>query len=184
MNVSFNGLEDEIQALMVEWEELDDGEELLEAEPVAGGVEDPGVEVGALHAGVQPQCLPGQLPRGQGTGIGQRAEGLTLKYARNVIVSPCISMTYLDITFLLPLCKVTQKIQISGLGHPLNHLKQGICYCHVRLVSKWIFKINKNFPLELLSPALACLWPGQAARMSCVVLACSLGASERGMVIN
>ena len=88
MNVSFNGLEDEIQALMVEWEELDDGEELLEAEPVAGGVEDPGVEVGALHAGVQPQCLPGQLPRGQGTGIGQRAEGLTLKYARNVIVSP------------------------------------------------------------------------------------------------
>lgn len=84
------------------------GEELLEAEPIAGGVEDPGVVVGALHAGVQSQRLPGQLPRGQGTGVGQRAEWLTL-----------------DITFLLPLGKVTKSIQISRLCHPLNGLVPG-----------------------------------------------------------
>jgi len=84
------------------------GEKLLEAEPVAGGVEDPGVVVGALHAGVQPQRLPGQLPCGQGAGVGQRAEWLTL-----------------DIAFLLPLGKVTKSIQISRLCHPLNGLVPG-----------------------------------------------------------
>ena len=61
------------------------GEELLEAEPIAGGVEDPGIVVGALHAGVQPQCLPGQLPRGQGTGVGQRAVRLALAEAHSDI---------------------------------------------------------------------------------------------------
>ena len=55
------------------------GGDLLEAEPVAGGVQDPGVVVGALHAGVQPQRLPGQLPRGQWAGVRQGAEWLALE---------------------------------------------------------------------------------------------------------
>ncbi len=35
----------------------------LEGEAVTGGVQDPGVVVGALHARVQPECLSRQLPR-------------------------------------------------------------------------------------------------------------------------
>ena len=50
----------------------------LEAEAVAGGVKDPGVEVGALHAGVQPQRLAGQLAGRQRARVGQRAVRLAL----------------------------------------------------------------------------------------------------------
>ena len=50
----------------------------LEAEAVAGWVEDPGVEVGALHAGVQPQRLAGQLAGRQRARVGQRAVRLAL----------------------------------------------------------------------------------------------------------
>ena len=109
------------------------GEELLEAEPIAGGVEDPGVVVGALHAGVKPQCLPGQLPRGQGTGVRQRAEWLTLKSKREECDCLAAGVTYLDIAFLLPLGKVTKSIQISRLCHPLNGLKYLWCHYFMRL---------------------------------------------------
>ena len=67
------------------------GGALLEAEPVSCGVQDPGVVVGALHAGVQAQRLPGQLPRGQGAGVGQRAEGLTLKSMEEECQCACFS---------------------------------------------------------------------------------------------
>ncbi len=46
----------------------------LEREPVAGGVQDPGVVVGALHAGVQADRLPGQLAGVERAGVGQGAE--------------------------------------------------------------------------------------------------------------
>ena len=67
------------------------GGNLLEAEPVAGGVEDPGVIVGALHAGVQSQCLPGQLPCGQRARVGKRAEWLTLKSIQEECQCDCFS---------------------------------------------------------------------------------------------
>lgn len=41
------------------------------AEAVASGVKDPRVVVGALHASEQSQGLSGQLPGGQGAGVGQ-----------------------------------------------------------------------------------------------------------------
>jgi hypothetical protein len=43
----------------------------LKIESLAGGVQQPGVVVGALEAGVQAQRLSGQLSRGQGAGVGQ-----------------------------------------------------------------------------------------------------------------
>ena len=46
----------------------------LEGESVAGGVEDPGVVLGALLARVQPQRLIGQLPRAHRARVGQRAQ--------------------------------------------------------------------------------------------------------------
>ena len=54
---------------------------LLEGEAVARGIQDPGVVVGALHAGVQPQGLPGQLPRVERAGVGQGAVRLALHVA-------------------------------------------------------------------------------------------------------
>ena len=107
------------------------GGDLLKAEPVAGGVQDPGVIVGALHAGVQPQRLPGQLPRGQWAGVGQGAEWLALKSRGLMTVNSTALVageTYLDIAFLLPLGKVTKSIQISRLCHPLNSLKYLLCH--------------------------------------------------------
>ena len=50
----------------------------LKAESVSGGVEDPWIVVGALHARVQSQRLSGQLPGGEGAGIWQGTERLTL----------------------------------------------------------------------------------------------------------
>ena len=46
----------------------------LEGESVAGGVEDPGVVLGALLARVQSQRLIGQLPRAHRARVGQRAQ--------------------------------------------------------------------------------------------------------------
>ena len=46
----------------------------LEGEAVSGGVQDPGVLLGALLARVQPQGLSRQLPRVHRAGVGQRAQ--------------------------------------------------------------------------------------------------------------
>ena len=81
------------------------GEELLEAEPIAGGVEDPGVVVGALHAGVQPQGLSRQLAGAQRARVGQGAVGLAL-----------------DVALVLPLAEIPQCSKLSWVLHPLDHL--------------------------------------------------------------
>lgn len=54
---------------------------LSEGEVITRRVFHPGVIVGTFNAGMQPDSLSGQLPSGQGTGIGQRASGLTLDLA-------------------------------------------------------------------------------------------------------
>lgn len=110
------------------------GGDLLEAEPVAGGVQDPGVVVGALHAGVQPQRLPGQLPRGQWAGVRQGAEWLAL-----------------DIAFLLPLGKVTKSIQISRLCHPLNSLISGDKVDVVVLLHSLLDPLGQHFGEALIN---------------------------------
>ena len=79
---------------------------LLEGETVTRGIQDPGVVVGALHAGVQPQGLPGQLPRVERAGVGERAVGLAL-----------------HITLLLPLSEVAQGRQLGRVLHPLDDLR-------------------------------------------------------------
>ena len=78
---------------------------LFKGEPVAGGIQDPGVVVGALHAGVESQGLAGQLPRGHGAGVGQRAEGLAV-----------------GIAGLLPLLEVPDGVDGDGVLHPLDGL--------------------------------------------------------------
>ena len=78
----------------------------LEGEAVAGGVKDPGIILGTLHAGVQTVSLPGQLPGAQGAGVGQGAEGLALHQ-----------------TLLFPLLEVPQSLGTGGVLHPLNHLR-------------------------------------------------------------
>ena len=67
-NVRLDNLivEDKFQALMV-------GDVMvkhLETETVSCGVQDPGVIIGTLDAGVEPQCLPRQFSRCEGAGVG------------------------------------------------------------------------------------------------------------------
>ena len=80
----------------------------LEAEAVPCGVEDPGVVVGALHAGVQAVGEAGELAGAQRARVGQRAVGLTLHVA-----------------LLLPLAEVSQGGHLSGVLHPLDNLLDG-----------------------------------------------------------
>lgn len=74
-------------------------------ESVPGRIQDPGVVVGALHAGVEVDCFPGQLAGFQRAGVGQRAVRLAL-----------------NVTLLLPLLEVSQRRQLGGVLHPLYHL--------------------------------------------------------------
>jgi hypothetical protein len=80
----------------------------LEVESFSGGVEEPGVVVRALEAGVQAEGLSGQLSRGQGAGVWQRAVGLTL-----------------HIAFVLPFGVITEGSDVHGVLHPLDNLKLG-----------------------------------------------------------
>ncbi len=80
---------------------------LFEAEPVSGGIEQPGVVVGALHARVESKRLSGELPSRQRARIGQRAVGLAL-----------------NVALLLPLRVVPQRVDVHGVLHPLNHLQK------------------------------------------------------------
>ena len=50
----------------------------LETETVSCGVQDPGVIIGTLDAGVKPQRLPRQFSGCEGAGVGKRTEGLSL----------------------------------------------------------------------------------------------------------
>ena len=77
----------------------------LEWESVAGGVEDPGVVVGALHAGVQSKSFSWKLSGVEGASVWQRAVGLALVVA-----------------LLLPLGEVPKASQLSGVLHPLDNL--------------------------------------------------------------
>lgn len=78
----------------------------LKAKTIPGGVQDPGVVVGALHTSVQSQSLSRQLPGGKGAGVGEATERLALHS-----------------TFGLPLLEVPQGDRASGVLHPLDHLK-------------------------------------------------------------
>ena len=78
----------------------------LETEPIPCRIQDPGIVVRALHAGVEAQGLPGELPGVEGAGVGEGAEGLTL-----------------DITLVLPLREVTESGQLCGVLHPLDNLE-------------------------------------------------------------
>ena len=79
----------------------------LKVEALAGGVEQPGVVVGALEARVQAEGLSRQLSGGQRAGVGQRAVGLAL-----------------DVALLLPLGVIAESRHVDGVLHPLDHLKQ------------------------------------------------------------
>ena len=78
---------------------------LLERESISGGVKDPGIVVGTLHAGVKSVSLPWQLPGTQGTGVGKGAVGLTL-----------------HIALVLPLGEVPEGGHLCGVLHPLDNL--------------------------------------------------------------
>ena len=82
------------------------GHHSSEREAITRGVEDPGIVLGTLHAGVKSVSLAWQLPGSQGTGVGQRTQGLILHQA-----------------FLLPLLEVSQSLGAGGVLHPLNHLR-------------------------------------------------------------
>jgi len=82
---------------------------LLEGpEAVPGGIEDPGIVVGAFNASVEPNPLSGELPGVQGAGVRQAAERLPL-----------------DVTLDLPVLQVPERGHLGGLLHPLDHLKHG-----------------------------------------------------------
>ena len=75
-NVRLDNLivEDKFQALMV-------GDVMvkhLETETVSCGVQDPGVIIGTLDAGVEPQRFPRQFSGCEGAGVGKGTEGLSL----------------------------------------------------------------------------------------------------------
>ena len=84
---------------------------MLERESISGGVKDPGVIVGALHARVQPEGLARKLAGVERAGVGQRAVGLAL-----------------DVTLLLPLGEVTQGGELSWVLHPLDDLQKKIYF--------------------------------------------------------
>jgi len=80
----------------------------LEGESVAGGVEDPGIVVGALDTRVETEGFSGQFPGVQGAGVGQVAVRLAL-----------------DVTLALPLGEVAQGGDLGGVLHPLDNLQHG-----------------------------------------------------------
>merc|ERR1712027_9966 len=77
-------------------------------ESVAGGVVDPGVLVGAAHAGVQVEGLAGQLVGGQLAAVGRQAGRLGLGLA-----------------LLLPGLKVPGSVDIARVLDPLDDLRHG-----------------------------------------------------------
>ena len=82
---------------------------LFEAEAVSSGVEDPGVVVGTLHAGVKTMGEARQLSGAEWAGVGQGTVGLALHVA-----------------LLLPLCEVSQGGQLCRVLHPLDNLEMGM----------------------------------------------------------
>ena len=94
--------------------------DLFETESISGGVKDPGIVVGTLHAGVETVSEAGELSGTERTGVGKGAVGLTL-----------------HIALVLPLGEVSQSGHLCGVLHPLNDLNtQGsshfdiICYLY------------------------------------------------------
>ena len=79
--------------------------DLFEAESVAGGVKDPGIVVGTLHAGMQTMGEARQLPGTERTGVGQGAVRLALHVA-----------------LVLPLGEVPEGCHLCGVLHPLDDL--------------------------------------------------------------
>ena len=77
----------------------------LETEAISCGIKDPGIVVGALHAGVKAVGGAGQLTGAQRAGVGQGAVGLTL-----------------HVTLLLPLGEVPERGHFCGVLHPLDNL--------------------------------------------------------------
>ena len=78
---------------------------LFEAEAVSSGVEDPGIVVGTLHAGVKTMGEARQLPSSERAGVGQGTVGLTLHVA-----------------LVLPLGEVPEGGHLRGVLHPLDNL--------------------------------------------------------------
>ena len=77
----------------------------LETEAISCGIKDPGIVVGALHAGVKAVGGAGQLTGAQRAGVGQGAVGLPL-----------------DHTLLLPILEVPQTLDARGVLNPLENL--------------------------------------------------------------
>ena len=80
--------------------------EELEVESLAGRVIDPGVVLGTGHTSVQPELCSGDLPGGDGAGVGEGAGGLTAGQA-----------------LALPVREVAQSRGPGRLLHPLDYLK-------------------------------------------------------------
>ena len=78
---------------------------LFEAEAVSSGVEDPGVVVGTLHAGVKTMGEARQLSGAEWAGVGQGTVGLALHVA-----------------LVLPLGEVPEGGHLCGVLHPLDDL--------------------------------------------------------------
>lgn len=81
---------------------------LLGGEAIAGGIEDPGVVVGALHAGEETQGFTGQFAGGERAGVREGAVGLSL-----------------DVTLFLPLLEVSEGVEFGRVLHPLDDLEHG-----------------------------------------------------------
>lgn len=77
-------------------------------ETIASGIVDPWVVVGAPHAGLQVDGLPGHLLGGELAGIGHPASGLALDHA-----------------LLPPGLEVLHLADGARVLHPLDHLRHG-----------------------------------------------------------
>ncbi len=78
----------------------------LEVESFSGRVEQPGVVVGALEAGVKAKRLSGQFSGGEGASVGQGAVRLGF-----------------NVALVLPLGVVAEGGDVDGILHPLDNLK-------------------------------------------------------------
>jgi len=78
---------------------------LLVGESITGGIQNPRVVVGALHASVESEDFSGQFSGGKRAGVGQGTERLAL-----------------DVALLLPLLEVPETSEFSGVLHPLDNL--------------------------------------------------------------
>lgn len=76
-------------------------------EPVAGRIQQPWIVIRTLHASEETQSLAGQLSGRQRASVRQRAVGQALL-----------------ITGLLPVLEISERRQLGGLLHPLNHLEE------------------------------------------------------------